>query len=157
MDKIIWIEDRRETVLRLINHCKTMSFDVKEISTTNKLADELEADQKKNNIKLIIIDIMLYSVQSLSSIGISKVSTDNGMLAGWAIIEHFLRPKEKGEYSHIPILIVSTRLLNGLARDLIDEIRERKGEWIEYIEKGHSSNDKDPWIIQFKQIIEKLK
>ena len=156
---IIWIEDRPDTVAGQISFCKGLGFDVKVTGTVHRLAELLKTE--KNRTRLIIMDIMLFSVMSLDSIEIKGSHTDDGYRAGWVIIDRFLRPKTPldgmDDYKNIPILIASTRKQTDSDESQILELTNRGGAWIDYIEKGGlDENGKISWIEQFENKIKEL-
>ncbi|ABW68949.1 hypothetical protein [Desulfosudis oleivorans] len=155
MEKIIiWIEDRPDTVSSQIRFLRDKSFKVYAVATVNRLNDLLE--QHKNEIVLIIVDIMLYSVKTLLSIDIDDAPTEEGFRAGWVIMDRLLRPESgNSDYYDVPILIVSSQIFNDDNEERLVSIAGRGGAWIEYIEKGEIDTESNiTWIEKFSKTIE---
>jgi len=146
-DLIVWMEDRRDIVSTQIGFLEKKGFEVKVVSTLHRLADILS--EEKERIVLIILDVMLFSVQSLKAIGKENISTEGGYEAGWVIAKVFLR----SDYKDIPILIVSVRPLKGESEEKLEDIKLSEGAWVKYIEKG-SVNDSMNWNQEFEKVIE---
>lgn len=162
---IIWVEDRPDTVLKEILFCRSLKLDVRVVATAHRLAEILK--KEKENVALLIMDIMLLTVISLDSIGIPDSYTESGYQAGWVIIDRFLRPKElvpgKDDYRTIPILILTTQRLYPDDSNRFCILKARGGSWIKYIEKnaiGKVDGDVDGktanWTEHFEAIIKKL-
>ncbi len=156
---ILWLEDRSETVLQQIRICKDNGIEVELVSTAYDFYEFLE--KRADEVCLIIIDIMLYSVRNLDTIGIPNSDTGGGYKAGWVLIEQVLRPEEKGsKYLHIPVLIVSSRPFSDYDKDILRVLnspkRARGAPKIEYLEKGGFGRDgRKGWSQDFELIIQK--
>ncbi|HLP49179.1 MAG TPA: hypothetical protein VK469_24775, partial [Candidatus Kapabacteria bacterium] len=98
------------------------------VATVHRFAEILKKEKEK--VSLIIMDIMLFTVISLDSIGISDSFTESGYQAGWVIIDRFLRPKElsqEDDYRGIPILILTTQRLYQEDGNRLNILRHRGG------------------------------
>ncbi|HLP60456.1 MAG TPA: hypothetical protein VK186_16570 [Candidatus Deferrimicrobium sp.] len=125
---IIWVEDRPDTVSKEVILCRKMGFEVIIVATVHRFAEILKKEKEK--VSLIIMDIMLFTVISLDSIGISDSFTESGYQAGWVIIDRFLRPKElsqEDDYRGIPILILTTQRLYQEDGNRLNILRHRGG------------------------------
>ncbi|MCX6579928.1 MAG: hypothetical protein NT166_07055 [Candidatus Aminicenantes bacterium] len=162
---IIWIEDRPDTVAKEVLLCRKMGFEVLIVATVHRLAEILK--KEKENVALLIMDIMLFTVISLDSIGIPDSYTESGYQAGWVIIDRFLRPKElsleQDDYKTIPILILTTQRLYTDDIHRFNILKNRNGAWIKYIEKnaigkveGEMDGKTAIWTENFEAIIKKL-
>lgn len=149
---IVFLEDRPDSILDLIASSNDKGFHVEVFSTPHSLASYLH--DHKNRIALIVVDIMLHGISNLESIGIEGVDTENGYLAGWAIIDHLLRPDGQADnFYDIPILILSSRWLSEEDKARLVAIRNRGGSPIEFIEK-YAVNAGNKWKGIFTAIIE---
>jgi hypothetical protein len=154
---IIWIEDRPDTVSDQIQFCRKLGFEVKVVATAHRFAEKVK--QEKERTCLIIVDIMLFGIMSLESIGIPNSATESGYAAGWVLINRYLRPdpsvdKEASGYYDIPILIVSSRKLYDIDSDRLNNIKARKGAWLDYIEKGEIDPQGNiTWTEKFEKVI----
>ena len=158
---IIWVEERPDTVSNQLLFCKEEGFNVKRVATPHRLAEVLK--EEKENVALIIMDIMLFPIISLESIGIADSFTDDGFKAGWVIIDRFLRPEESSgmsdEYKDIPILVLTTQRLYESDSNRLNVLRNRGGAWIKYLEKGGIEKEGGEtyiWAEHFKKIIKNL-
>jgi len=143
---IVWVEDRPDMVLTQKGFLEKRGFEVKFVATPNRLADLLK--KEKDRTALIILDVMLFGVQSLKHWDPAS-STEGGYVAGWLIASSSLRK----DYKEIPILFVSARPFNSECEDKLKKIRDLGGAWVEYIEKGSVTGDTD-WTRKFEEIIE---
>jgi len=139
---IVWVEDRPDTIATQKGFLESRGFEVKFVATSNRLADILK--KEKDRIVLIIMDVMLFGVQSLKAIGKPDISTEGGYEAGWVLAKVFLRE----DYKDIPLLIVSARPFNDECKDKIEDLG---GAWVEYIEKGSLG---EGWSRKFEETIE---
>jgi CheY-like chemotaxis protein len=140
------MEDRPLTVEGLVTLCRDKGYSIKMVSTIHRFLDLLE--ENKDRIRLIILDLLLYGISSLESVQITDSDTDGGFNAGWIIIERLLHPKGcVGPYSHIPVVILSTR--PATAKDFTRlELLNRDGLQVHYFEKdGAQSLDLGNYII----------
>jgi CheY-like chemotaxis protein len=162
---IIWVEDRPDTVYNQVLLCRQMGFDIKLVSTVHRFVEILK--KEKENVALIIMDIMLFTVISLDSVGIPDSFTDSGYRAGWVIIDRLLRPREIpagiDDYKEIPILILTTQRLFTEDSNQLRILRKRGGAWLKYLEKnaigkveGEMDGKTANWTEHFKVIITKL-
>lgn len=134
---VLWLEDRPDTVFSEINWVKNQGFDVKIVATLFRCVDLLKQNLKK--VPLIILDIMLYRILDLKSIGVKDAKTNEGYDAGWVFLDIYLRKPEniENEFVLIPVLILSSRKLNKENEDLLNDLKSREGHGpIDYIEKG---------------------
>ena len=165
-NKIIWVEERPDTVSKEILLCRKLGFEVIIVATVHRLAEILKKEKEK--VALIIMDIMLFTVISLDSIGILDSHTESGYQAGWVIIDRFLRPREmipgNDDYRAIPILILTTQRLYPDDSNRLCILKRREGSWIKYIEKnaigkieGEVDGKTANWTEHFEAIINKLK
>jgi hypothetical protein len=62
--------------------------------------------------------------------------------------------KEASGYYDIPILIVSSRKLYDIDSDRLNNIKARKGAWLDYIEKGEIDPQGNiTWTEKFEKVI----
>ena len=105
-------------------------------ATPNRLADLLK--EEKDRTALIILDVMLFGVQSLKDWDPGSSTTEDGYVAGWLIARTFLRK----DYKDIPILFVSASPFKSACQEKLEKIRYLGGAWVEYIEKGSLAEGK---------------
>jgi hypothetical protein len=157
-DAILWIEDRPDSVINQITFCQDKGLHVWLVANPHDFLQRLKKDRER--IGLIIVDVMLYGVNDLGSIGSNGCHTDGGSFAGWVLSQTVLRPREgEDPYASIPLLIISTRVLTDrdkeFLRDLKDTAIERGHAEVQYLEKGRiDKNKRLNWSAQFKQIVE---
>lgn len=153
---IIFVEDRPETVIDQIALLKNMGFEIKKVSIESELFEILKTEYK--NIALIVMDIMLYGIKDLNSIGISGVDTDGGYEAGWALVENILRSNEFIQFHSIPVIILSNRKIKDDTKRLeIINSKFLNAAKVFYIEKGGEfSNYKETWDKRFENIVNNL-
>ncbi len=162
---VIWVEDRRDTIIEGIRICKDNSLKVVLCEKPHSLLERLR--EYKGQISLIVLDIMLDGVHNLDSIGIRDASTDDGYNAGWVILDRLLRPEEADiqQYrmeppdSGIPILLISAISKKTKDTSKMQEIRDRypNGGFVKYIEKGGlDEKGMIVWTKQFEEIIKEI-
>jgi len=157
---IIWVEDRSITVEELIDLCRKQGFEVRVVATAHRLAEILQKEEAR--ICLFVVDIMLFNIMSLENIRIPDSLTENGYSAGWVLIDRFLRPIQSSPempvgYPDIPIIILSSRPMNVEDKDKLEDFRQRRGAWIEYIEKNRNDySAKSTYTQKFAGLIKKI-
>ena len=161
MDKhiIVWLEDRPETAPDFLSYCQDLGIQVKIIGTDYALLDFLK--KSKDSICLIIVDIMLFAVCDLEGVGVSGVNTEEGYNAGWAIIDHLLRPKDKeAPFPHIPLIILSSRILTEgdlIRLQIINDRSQAMGlSQIKYYVKIGINHEGITWNSDYPKLINEL-
>ena len=152
--RIIWLEDRPDTITPLKIFCEREHFRVELVSTPPAFYDKL--CDSAGGIALVVVDIMLYGVNDLSSIDMQDAYTDNGINAGWIILQRLLRAAETDEkIRKIPVLVLSTKPQYGKEKALLDGIQMARKEgdgYVRYLEKASGG-----WEDTFKELILGLK
>lgn len=149
--QILWIEDLENSIADEKRWCERHGFEVKIVNHPARFVEFLERDIE--NIKLIVIDIMLAGVNNLKTIGIFDSDTLGGREAGWELIRHFLRSEPESVYAKIPVLIVSARMKSDTDEDdIFTYSSDGMGE-IRYIEKRNPDIN---WSEQFKNYVKEL-
>ncbi|OQW92294.1 MAG: hypothetical protein BWK78_02125 [Thiotrichaceae bacterium IS1] len=143
---ILWVEDRPETVESQIYEAKNKGYQVEVVATPSTIKDVLEQEQ----VVAIIMDVMLYGVRNLKNIKIDVATTEDGLEAGWVLLERFIRA-EDSPYAKIPILVLSARRLDDTQQVRLEELRLRGGGKIDYLEKA-----KRGWLKEFSDWLDKL-
>ncbi|XOF32731.1 MAG: hypothetical protein ACL93V_11940 [Candidatus Electrothrix sp. YB6] len=142
---ILWIEDLEHSVADEKCWCESQGFLVKMVNHPARFAEYLE--RNKENIRLLILDIMLAGVNNLKTIGVCDSDTLGGREAGWELVRRFLRSEPKSPYAKIPVLIVSARMKSERDdEDIFTYSADGMGE-IRYIEKRNPDIN---WSEQFK-------
>lgn len=136
---VLWVEDRPETVQSQIYEAKSKGYQVIVEATPSTIKDVLEQEQ----VVAIIMDVMLYGVRNLKNIGIDIATTEDGLEAGWVLLERFIRV-EGSPYARIPVLVLSARRFDETQRIRLEELCQRGGGSIDYLEKGESD-----WLNKF--------
>lgn len=159
MKRIIWIEDRPESVANEIEYCERHGFKVTIVSSAVEIKEELT--KEPDEIAMIIVDVMLFNVMNLETIEINNSDTNLGYRAGLIIIDRLLRPvKLTPDFPNLkstPILIVSTR---GMENEMsfIEQIRKRNGASIDCLEKGkYYEKEKKSWREIYQEKINSIK
>ncbi len=151
---IVFVEDRRESIVEFVAICKDNGFKVKIMSTPHYLADYLL--REGDAISMVVVDTMLPGVEDLESIGIRGADTVGGYMAGWAIIEHLLRPPSReSAFMDIPILVLTARRLSAEDERRLFDVQERGGAWIAILEK-HSVGIKGERRDSFLEALERV-
>jgi len=128
---VVWIEDREHDLRSQLAEVRK-KYQVERVAMPQDILDALKTNHEQ--LVAIVVDIMLFAIKDLRDFQIRGVSTDAGLEAGWAIIEHVLRTEES-LYREIPILVLSGRERNSEQERRINYIRSKKGGEIEYVEK----------------------
>jgi len=131
MKKIIWLEDTNSTIDRAYDRIKK-KVDIILCSSITQFADDLY--DYKDELSLIILDIMLIGVNTLSEINMENVTTEQGYNAGWKIISHFIRT-DNSPFIMIPILVVTVTSITYDYRKMMEDLTE-KGGVIDFVEKN---------------------
>ncbi|MBC2715248.1 MAG: hypothetical protein HF978_08075 [Desulfobacteraceae bacterium] len=164
MNRIIWLEDNSSNIIEEIVVCQKYNYTVKICQQPRQLISNLI--EYGNEVRLVIIDIMLRGVIGLDDIGITDSDTDRGFRAGWNIIDRVLRPNSvaylpssiKSIDRKIPVLIVSTKPIREKDNKIINYFNERYPESpkIIYIEKNQMDDSNEVAIEKFEQYIKNL-
>jgi len=128
---VVWIEDREHDLRSQLAEVRK-NYQVERVAMPQDILEALTTNREQ--LVAIIVDIMLFAIKDLRDFQIRGVSTDAGLEAGWAIIEHVLRTEES-LYREIPILVLSGRAHTSEQERRINYIRSKKGGKIEYLEK----------------------
>ena len=95
---LFWIEDRPDTVGAQMAKLNQADIPFYMYGTPLELTlalDDLLRDGDIEHLQIgFIIDIMLFGVQDLRSLGILDAPTGNGVHAGYVFVDRFLRPKQ---------------------------------------------------------------
>jgi len=148
--RILWIEDLEHSVADQKHWCEQKGFEVTMVNHPARFVEYL--DDYLQELKLIVVDIMLAGINNLNTIGISGSDTLGGKEAGWELVRLLLRTDPVSEYSRIPVLIVSARMKSDRDNDDIIEYTQGMPE-IRYIEKRNPMID---WAEQFKKDVREL-
>ena len=132
---ILWVEDRPENVASLLMKTKGIGYDVIRVVMPHRMLQVLESHE---NIDAIILNTYILCIKSLKGFGKYGIPTVQGLEAGWAITENFLRT-EDSKYRNIPILLLSTLSIDQKHSLLLEDISSKGGASIKCIEKGEKN------------------
>jgi len=104
MSVILWIDDNQTTTSTQIEEAKRLGFKVEVRYMPTAIKQVLETKP----VHGIVVDVMLYGVNNLESIGIAHSDTNGGKNAGWVLLEKLIWAKES-PYRQIPTVILSAR------------------------------------------------
>jgi hypothetical protein len=159
-DKVLWVEDRPDSVDDLIGYCRddlNLTVYVRTIPySLNKILKK-----HKNELLFIAVDLLLYGVNDLYDFGLPEVKTGGGYRAGWEIVDKVLRPeKEEGPYTKIPVAIITTRQRDPDDETRLKTIQERArifghGEVLFMEKAGADEKDHDQWKSKFTDFVKK--
>ena len=152
---IVFLEDKPADISDIVQYCSKRNYRTEIISTPHSLVSILHENIEA--VSIIVMDIMMHGILNLESLKIIDSDTDNGFNAGWVIIDRILRPNnsETKPFMHIPILIVTNRILRNSDKDFLEKIRKRGGGKIDWIEKDFSDANYD-WEKLYKTAINNL-
>ncbi len=128
-------------ILFLLEDLK-LNFNIHLCQTVAQLANILLEER----IELIVMDTYLPAVHDLSSIGKPEVNTLDGMWAGFAILEYFLR-EENSPYRDIPVLLLTAKRLSKKEKELKEKLK------VEYYIELYGPN----WKQEFEEVITQVK
>lgn len=146
--KILWIEDREDTVSEAIELVEKNGFECIIVASGSEVVN-IMTDWRKGAVDLaaIVVDIMLFGVDDLSDFDVKNIETDAGFEAGWLILDHYLRCTSM-PYSNIPVLVLSVLEPDESRKTKLTEIRRRGGAPIEFIEKFYGVKE---WLTQLNK------
>jgi len=128
---ILWVEDRPENVASLLMKTKDIGYNVIRVVMPHRILQVLESQK----IDAIILNTYILCIKSLKGFGKQGIPTVQGLEAGWAITENFLRTDDS-KYRNIPILLLSTLSIDEKYSLLLKDISLKGGASIKCIEKG---------------------
>jgi len=128
---ILWVEDRPENVASLLMKTKDIGYNVIRVVMPHRILQVLESQK----IDAIILNTYILCIKSLKGFGKQGIPTVQGLEAGWAITENFLRTDDS-KYRNIPILLLSTLSIDQKHSLLLKDISSKGGASIKCIEKG---------------------
>jgi hypothetical protein len=136
---LFWIEDRPVTVAAQTSVLRQAEIPYYMYGTPLELTlalDDLLKDTDVDNLRIgFIIDIMLFGVSDLRSLGILDAPTGNGVHAGYVFVDRFLRTR-KSRFIRKPVCLLTERDLDDrqLKHD-ISKMQMRSSGTIEIIQK----------------------
>lgn len=161
---IVWLEDRDDTVREQFKYCESLGYEIQHVKMPHTLLSRVK--EFHDQIKLIIIDVLLYGVNDLSTVGIDGCDTELGLSAGWVILDKILRPSPDDPIpehilqidTSIPVLVTSTPSVSNEHKQLISNIlkRDPNAGRIEYIEKGALDDDDGDWSKNFEILVNEI-
>jgi hypothetical protein len=148
---LFWIEDRRDTVTTQISIVREAQLPYKMYGTPSELMAALEdVPQIKSLCKGFLIDVMLFGVADLRSIGIYDAPTRNGVHAGYVFVDRVLRAKQS-EFADKPVCFLTERQLDTAFMQDVENLRTRGGGRIEVVQKY-----KDSELEKFRKFLAEL-
>lgn len=107
---ILWLEDRRDTVLSFESALKERGLAYHMLSSINEV-DQFLKEQADLNRLCFVIDIMLHGVDDLNSIGVYNAPTVSGSRAGQVFVERYLRA-DGSRFAGSPVIFLTERLVD---------------------------------------------
>lgn len=141
---LVWLEDRRDTIVPYLNFVKSeLNIEVRIFATPKVfctfLADSFGEEVSEDRIKemIFLVDIMMPGVTDLSDLGIENAPTLYGNHTGYVFADRYLR-EEGSIWSRIPICFLTERSVddnpNGIDAN-VNALRERGGGPVEICRK----------------------
>jgi hypothetical protein len=152
---LFWIEDRPDTVGSQMSMLNQADIPYHMYGTPLELTtalDDLLRDADIEPLRIgFVIDIILFGVQDLRSLGILDAPTGNGVHAGYVFVDRFLRAKNS-RFINKPVCFLTERDLDDreLKQD-IGRLQARSNGPIEIIQKY-----KDEELPKFQSFIKKI-
>jgi hypothetical protein len=156
---IVWLEDRRETIVEQKILCENLGVTVVVHGTLFEFKRALAACHAESQDVLIAVDVDLKGVRDLTMLGFPDVSTTFGADAGWLVVEHFLRPRQgEGPYQGRPVLVFTVLPVTKADRRRIEDLNLRAQDMglpiVKLVEKeGLSFNKEMTGWQEFNQLI----
>lgn len=132
---ILWVDDRPVTVEDQIAEAIQQGFLVLNRAMPQDVKGVLDDPEFAARVRGVVMDVMLWGVDDLRSIGIDQASTQDGLYAGWEILDKWLRAPAS-EHRDIPVLVLSARGKDAEVQRYLDRLMSRPGGTLEYVEKG---------------------
>jgi hypothetical protein len=135
---LYWIEDRQATVGPHIQILTDAQMSYCMYGTPSELINRLDEVATPEEVArsriAFIVDIMLYGVSDLRSIGIFDAPTRHGVHAGYVFVDRYLRAADS-RFAGIPVCFLTERLLDDKLNEDIEKLRNRGGGRIEIVQK----------------------
>jgi CheY-like chemotaxis protein len=116
---ILWIEDIPSSVADELDWCENQGLNVICVSSVHEFLQELE--EHREHIGLVVVDLMLPG----AIFGKHRTHNDRGFNAGWVLIETILRPMDAEGYQELPIMILTSRNLDGECQRRLAALNKR--------------------------------
>jgi hypothetical protein len=155
---IIWLEDRRDTIAQYKQLAEKAEIKCRIFSTpaeviaflTDILGPDLPAEGFEELRIGFVVDLMLFGVSDLRSLGVENASTGKGIHAGYVFVDRVLRARGS-KYVSRPVCFLTERLIDEeLTRD-IKALAERGGGAIDIVRKYD-----DGYLPQFRGFLKRL-
>lgn len=140
---IVWLEDRRSTVLAYEKALREKGYKYLILSSITEVAQFLEDDADPAAI-WFVIDIMLHGVDDLNAIGVFNAPTISGNRAGQVFVERFLRA-EASPFIASPVVFLTERLVDAQLQAEVDALK-RTGSGPVHIYQKYSQQERDAFV-----------
>ena len=137
--QIIWLEDQRSTIINLKKHLSGFEgVKIQTVSTPLEFKVFIEREYpkglKETKPPLCLVDILLYGVHNLKSIGIENASTAKGKNAGYVFAERFL-VEPRSPWRSCPIAFVTEREIDTELQDDVAYLKKKASAGMEIFQK----------------------
>lgn len=143
---IIWLEDRRDTVVAFEPMLQRKNFKYemlpKPAAFVTYLKENFEGLANTDSVRpVFLIDIMLHGVMDLSEIGLANAPTMSGNHTGYVFVDRYLRRPES-PWAEIPVCFLTERDIDERLRGDIEYLRNRRQGPVEVFSK-YSAEEAD--------------